>query len=113
MTSANNHIVVIDSAQREKNVRLIQDAVQDERQYQTRKWGYQHHPALMWLGIGTEEWGEIGKAIIERQPERKLLPEIIQMMAVCQSWLEDFVAGMTPAEIAEILSRPPKDVSTD
>lgn len=42
-------------------------AVIRERARQNRKWGVQNHPDLTWLGILTEELGELARAVIEQE----------------------------------------------
>jgi len=113
MTSANNFIANLLPFERERNVEIIQRKVQDERAYQVKKFKHQHKHPFVWLGAAIEEAGECSKAILEDQPEKNLAVEIIQVMAVCQAWLEDMVAGLPPDEIEALLTRPPKDVSTD
>lgn len=44
---------------------VISDIIR-ERARQDRKWGIQDHSDLTWLGILTEELGELAKAIIEQ-----------------------------------------------
>lgn len=113
MTSANNFILNLLPVERERNVEIIQRKVQDERKYQIKKFKHQHKHPFVWLGAAVEEAGECAKAILEDQPEKNLALEVVQTMAVCQAWLEDMVAGMSPDEIEALLTRPPKDDPTE
>ena len=45
-------------------------------------------PDMHWYTILAEEFGEVAKAILENEPEDALEAEIIQVAAVCVSWLE-------------------------
>ena len=113
MTSANNFVLNLLPVERQRNVQIIQDKVQEERTHQIKKFKHQHKHPFVWLGVLVEEAGECSKAILEDQSEQNLAVEIIQTMAVCQAWLEDMVAGMHPDEIAALLTRPPKDDHTE
>ena len=63
--------------------------IMEERVRQDRKWGEQNHPNLYWLGILTEEVGELARAIIERrQTNEDIRRELVQIAAVCLAWLE-------------------------
>lgn len=64
----------------------LQD-VMEERARQDKKWGEQNHTDLYWLGIATEELGEIAKAIIENDPTA-VRKELVQFTAVGLAWLE-------------------------
>ena len=64
--------------------------VELEQERQIAKWGKQDHDAYFWYAILGEEFGEIGKALNERDFEHAS-EELIQVAAVCLSWLE---AGM-------------------
>lgn len=78
----------------------IIDSVLEERKSQTSKWGNPHRPNGDWFKIFAEEFGEVAECIVnlevppitDKQLEFKieLRKEIIQCMAVCMSWLEDF-----------------------
>lgn len=62
-------------------------AAEVERQYQ--KWGLQDHPNYEWVAIAAEELGEVAKAAIDetRDNGEELNEEIVQLAAVCVSWL--------------------------
>lgn len=63
----------------------ILELVRQERQKQDAKWGKQNHPDFFWLGILTEEVGEVAKALLERQDAQE---ELVQAGAVIVAWLE-------------------------
>lgn len=65
----------------------IYDLIANERSRQDAKWGEQNHPDLYWLGILTEEVGELAKAIIEEDHEHAV-EELVQVTAVGVAWLE-------------------------
>lgn len=69
----------------EAEVRDPLQLIMDERFRQDEKWGEQNHGDLYWLGILTEEVGELAKDIIEYKPAQK---ELVQVAAVAVSWLE-------------------------
>jgi NTP pyrophosphatase (non-canonical NTP hydrolase) len=67
----------------------IIDAIKLERIRQDNKWGTPRDlPDRTWLTILVEEVGEIAKATLEHD-ETNLREEIIQVAAVCISWLEN------------------------
>lgn len=47
----------------------ILDEVINERMSQEGKWGSQNHDPLMWLAILGEEYGEVARAILEKDIE--------------------------------------------
>lgn len=59
-----------------------------ERQQQNIKWGTNFHgrPDEQWLTILTEEVGEAAQDILKGR-EEELVKEVIQIAAVCVSWL--------------------------
>jgi len=61
--------------------------IMKERGRQDRKWGEQNHNDLYWLGILTEELGEVAKAIIQNDPEQAH-KELVEVGAVALAWLE-------------------------
>ena len=66
------------------------DPLQDimlERLKQDQKWGEQNHVDLYWLGILSEELGELAKAIIEVKSD-DIYNELIQVTAVGLAWAE-------------------------
>lgn len=63
----------------------ILEQIRWERQRQDAKWGEQNHKDLFWLGILTEEIGEVAKELLE---ERDPAEELIQVAAVAVAWLE-------------------------
>lgn len=70
---------------------LIYAQIDVERARQITKWGHQSHDEPWWYVILGEEFGEVGRAIFEADNEN-LEAEIIQVMAVCVAWLEDWYA---------------------
>lgn len=60
-------------------------AVAGERARQDAKWGEQNHDDLYWLGILTEEVGEVARATIEGTANHA---EIVQVAAVAVAWIE-------------------------
>lgn len=65
--------------------------VQTEQDRQIELWGVQTHDRGMWLAILTEEFGEVGKAINEHDPDDHLVEELIQVAAVAASWVDDIM----------------------
>lgn len=66
----------------------IRTWIDDERARQLELWGSQDHNAdSEWYLIAAEEFGEIAKAILEKD-EDNLEVEIIQTIAVLQAWME-------------------------
>lgn len=71
---------------------VVFNKIHDERDRQDAKWGDQsHHPDLYWLAILGEEFGEVAKALLEADTEH-IYEELIQVAAVCVSWLEGRIA---------------------
>ena len=69
---------------------ILRDPLQDvieERARQDKKWGEQNHTDLYWLGILTEELGELAQTIIEERTDDIYL-ELTQVTAVGLAWLE-------------------------
>ena len=68
--------------------------IRAERIRQDRKWGEQNHDPVYWLGIVGEEYGELCKAVIERDgvapKERyfRMRKELIHVAAVAVAALE-------------------------
>lgn len=66
--------------------------IMEERRRQDKKWGEQNHSDLYWLGILTEELGELAKAIIENKPTNfdygEVNRELTQVAAVALAWME-------------------------
>ncbi len=60
--------------------------IHEERQRQDREWGEQNHDDLYWLGILTEEVGELAKAIIEGDCHGA--KELVEVAAVAVQWLD-------------------------
>lgn len=48
-------------------MRSVIAAIMKERARQDVKWGIQNHSSLTWLGILTEELGELARAVIEQE----------------------------------------------
>lgn len=63
-------------------------AVNAERDRQEAKWGQQNHGDHKWSDILVEEVGEVSKSLNEGDPEEHLVEELIQVAAVCVSWVE-------------------------
>ena len=66
----------------------IYDDIKEERRRQYVKWGIQEHNALYWLGILTEELGELAKALIEYKPSGEARRELVQIAAVAVAVIE-------------------------
>lgn len=66
--------------------KFTQAAVIVEQDRQIAKWGAQDNPDMEWLVILAEEFGEVARAILERDPAG-LTRELIQVAAVAESWL--------------------------
>ena len=67
------------------------DIVKEERIRQIQKWGHQTHGQLFWLGVLTEEVGEVAKeTITPNSPEQhaRYLAEVAQVAAVAMAILE-------------------------
>jgi len=76
-------------------------AIEMERQRQHSKWGCQHHDPVYWVGILTEELGEVAREAIELRPfaergERtiedstaRLRAELVQLAAVAVAAIAD------------------------
>ena len=63
----------------------------DERKRQDDKWGAQRHlDDNLWTTILGEEYGEICRAILEKDWEN-LKEELVQTAAVCVAALEDLI----------------------
>jgi len=58
-----------------------------ERERQDNKWGVQNHDPYFWYSILGEEFGEIGKALCEKD-FKNYREELIQTAAVCVAMLE-------------------------
>lgn len=61
-----------------------------ERERQNKKWGLQEHEGHAWLGILTEELGEVAKAINENDMDEVKI-ELEQVAAVCCAMWEQLV----------------------
>ena len=59
----------------------------NERVRQEKKWGQQNHAPLKWNAILGEEFGEVSKAILERNVE-EYRKELIQVAAVSIAAIE-------------------------
>lgn len=74
----------------------VYNAIECERARQDEKWGKAVHADLYWLGILTEEVGEVAKALIEGlEPfeeivieDEQMVAEVIRVAAVAVAWLE-------------------------
>lgn len=63
------------------------EKIKQERSRQDEKWGIQNHNPYFWLGILTEETGEVAKATIECNIE-SYEKELIETAAVALAALE-------------------------
>lgn len=72
-----------------KNMLSNYSDVENERQFQFRKWGEQNHSAERWLAILTEEVGEVAKAILENKDE-EYHRELVQVGATVMSMLASY-----------------------
>ena len=66
--------------------------VKKERLRQLSKWGLQNHEPLFWLGVITEENGEIAKAMIEGDMEQAK-KEAIECAACCIAFVQNLETG--------------------
>lgn len=66
---------------------LFYAAIEVERKKQDEKWGVQEHGGHAWMGILTEEVGELAKAINE-DSVFDIEDELIQVVAVCKAMWE-------------------------
>jgi NTP pyrophosphatase (non-canonical NTP hydrolase) len=83
----------------------IFEEISAERKRQDDKWGIQDHSPLVWVGVITEEVGEVAKAVIDSYiPEMKQIcqaellingyrRELIQVAAVAVSMIECLERG--------------------
>ncbi|MGN6561740.1 MAG: hypothetical protein ACTHMU_03690 [Thermomicrobiales bacterium] len=78
--------------------RAVRDAV-EERTRQEIKWGEQNHAPIYWLGILTEELGEIAKEAIEAREYTgrenagngdRYRAELVQLAAVALAAIESY-----------------------
>ena len=72
-----------------------------ERHRQDKKWGVQVHDPVSWLVILGEEFGEVAKAICEKD-EREYRKELVQVAAVAVAAVEEFdrrCATLAPQEV--------------
>lgn len=68
-------------------IEKFREYVERERRAQLSKWGIQRHSDQKWYLIGSEEWGEVAKAILENEPD-EMICELVQMVAVIETWIE-------------------------
>lgn len=77
----------------------IAEAVKAERVRQDEKWGrdFEGRHDAFWLTILGEEFGEVARAILEKE-EDHTVDELVQVAAVVFSWLEFRTpySGLTP-----------------
>lgn len=66
---------------------IINDGIAAEVRRQFEKWGEQRHHPERWLAILTEEVGEVAQAILQGRAA-DAQQELIQVAAVCVSWLK-------------------------
>lgn len=71
-----------------QSVANIIQAIKIEVARQETIWGVQNHSPDYWVGILTEEVGEVARAVIERDSVEKICEELIQTAAVCVSFAE-------------------------
>lgn len=65
----------------------ILNKIKHERNRQDRKWGEQNHEDAFWYVILGEEFGEVGRAIFEKDIE-EVKDELVQVAAVAVAHLE-------------------------
>lgn len=69
------------------NVEKFYKKVFEERERQKKLWGdNQSLHNYVWLGILTEELGEVAKAI-NKEDSKNLQEELIQICAVIEAWI--------------------------
>ncbi len=70
----------------------ILNEIKIERQNQDCKWGVQNHHPFVWLAILGEEVGEVNKAVLDHNFDKKSLEnyreELIQVAAVAVAMIE-------------------------
>lgn len=73
----------------------IHDEIDAERDRQDDKWGWIGTDSTMAgddefkkLGVLGEEFGEVAKALLERDPQEHVEEELVQCAAVCVAWIE-------------------------
>lgn len=64
------------------------EAIEKEQARQEEKWGIQRHAPALWMTILAEEFGEVARAILEDEPQEHLIEELIQVAAVCATWVD-------------------------
>ncbi len=75
-----------------RDVRLAAlTAINEERTKQNAKWGVQNHIDLYWYAILGEEFGEVGRSILENKTVDPT--ELIQVAAVAAAWYEAVLDG--------------------
>lgn len=87
------------------------DLILAEQARQVAKWGDQRtHPDDTWFRILAEELGEVAMALNDREPDEALEAEIVQVAAVCATWLESRWSrlGATEKEPEYPLDEPPE-----
>jgi len=62
--------------------------IEQERELQDKKWGIQNHAPEYWLGILGEEFGEVCKAVIEKDTVNHICEELIQVAAVATAFAQ-------------------------
>jgi NTP pyrophosphatase (non-canonical NTP hydrolase) len=69
---------------------LVFNLIQNEMDFQDKKWGAQKHADCTWLAILTEEVGEVAKECLENgfdnKPKKDMLKELVQVAAVSVQW---------------------------
>ena len=69
---------------------IVLNEVAEERERQDAKWGEQNHDPAIWLAILAEEFGEIGKEVLEPEPTDNYRRELVQLAAVAVAAIESF-----------------------
>ena len=64
------------------------ELLRNEMKRQRDKWGARSHDSPYWAIILMEEVGEAAKAILDQSPSGDLKDELVQVAAVCISWLQ-------------------------
>src|SRR5436190_1492862 len=81
--------------------------VADERHRQLSLWGDQLHSQLVWLSILGEEFGEVGRAINEKN-EQEYRAELVEVAAVAVAAVESLDKNKTLERRGDLLARQEK-----
>ncbi len=101
----------------------IVEAVKAERDRQDAKFGraFYGRSDAFWLAILAEEFGEVARAILEtttaveladrKRQEEHTAEELIQVAAVCFSWLEFRTPAADQLDFSDMCADPPGDAA--